>query len=87
MQNEKISAAQDFLSVIKSSPLSSKILYPTSVASLVNAANATPSQNDVFGINLISWQEYAVVMGCIASTLAVLKTLYEFFKERKKGGK
>ena len=87
MQNEKISAIQDFLSVIKSSPISSKILYPTSFASLVNAANATPSQNDVLGINLISWQEYAVVMGCMASTLAVLKTLYEFFKERKKGGK
>jgi hypothetical protein len=87
MQNEKISAVQDFLSVIKSSPISSKILYPTSFASLVNAANATPSSNNVLGIELITWQEYAVVMGCIASTLAVLKTLYEFFKERKKGGK
>ena len=87
MQNEKISAVQDFLNVIKSSSLSSKILYPTSFASLVNAANATPIGNDILGINFISWQEYAVVIGCLASTLAVLKTMYEFFKERKKGWK
>jgi hypothetical protein len=87
MQNEKISAVQDFLNVIKSSSVSSKILYPTSFASLVNAASASPSQNQVLGLDLITWQEYAVVMGCLASTLAAAKTLYEFFKERKKGGK
>ena len=90
MQNEKISAARDFLSVIKNELIGHKFLYPASLVAWLNAATAAPSNDKVMGIDLVAWQHYGIVVGVLVPTLLIIKTTLEVIKlagERKKGGK
>lgn len=60
-----------------------KILYPASWLGVVSSVEAAPLQESILGMDILTWQHFAIVGGALSSLMLCVKTALEVRKLMK----
>ena len=64
-----------------------KILYPASWLGVIGSVEAAPLKETISGLDVVTWQHFAIVGGAVSSALLIVKTILEVRKLMRESSK